>query len=67
MDLLGWITGRPVRRNMIWGELDANPRFAVDDDHVPVVVPIDLARRIPRPRTRSPRRDPLRRKQQPGT
>lgn len=42
MDLLRRITGRPVRRSMVRGELDADPRLAVDDHRMPIVVPLDL-------------------------
>ncbi len=47
--LLRWGTVGPVGGHVIGCVLDANSWLAVDDDHVPVIVPIDVAAEYSRP------------------
>jgi hypothetical protein len=49
VDLLRWSSSRPVRWNMIGCELYPDPRFTVDDDHVPVLLGVDDAAEHPGP------------------
>ena len=47
--LLRWGTVGPVRGHVVGCMLDANSWFAVDHDHVPSIVPIDVATEHSRP------------------
>jgi hypothetical protein len=47
--LLRWGTVGPVGGHVVGCELDTDSGFAVDDDRVPVVVPVDVATEHSRP------------------
>jgi len=47
--LLRWGTVGPIGWNVVRCVLNTDSRFAVDDDHVPITVPIDIASEYSRP------------------
>ena len=49
VDLLGRCPVGPVRGDVIGRELNADPRFAFDDDHMPVIFGIHFTVEYPRP------------------
>ena len=49
MDLLRRHAMRPIGSNMIWRKLHTYAGFAVDQDHVPVAIPVDLTAKHSRP------------------